>query len=129
MMNIKLDVTKKDLEGIAREMHLNGFEVKSPHDAVMYWYLGSTLYLSLCESSFRYGCIEAEYLGQKKGTKEWHNTLYAAHEATWKMMYQNFPDLVTRDFSTASIQACTDAEMLESIKKKYTRKNHNASNS
>lgn len=116
---MKIPLSRTDLEAIVREMKVNGFEASSPHDPIMYFYLGSRLYLTMSEAAFRYGTIEAEYLKYQTGSQEWHATIHSARNMMWSAMYRQFPDIATRDFSAVDLIPASDKQMLKEIKQKY----------
>jgi hypothetical protein len=112
-------LSASDLEAISREMYANNYEPHSQDDIVMYWYMGSRLYLTLLESAFRYACIEADYLQRKPGTKSWLLLHNEAKTKMWKAMYEAFPDLETRDFSTIELTPYTDEQMRQHVEQKH----------
>jgi hypothetical protein len=120
-IDVKLDISLKDLDAIAREMTINGFRIENDNDPIFYWYLGSKTYHKMIGACTDFSILETRYLKHEPGTTEARHLYAMNKQRMWEAMYQSFPDLATRDFSHLDFNPKSDEEMMNEIRRRYER--------
>lgn len=114
-----IPLTRKDLEGIAREMDVECIRHREYLDAIMYFYLGKRNYTEMIETSHKFSCYEAEYLKVPYESKKFEQLKKDNETRMWVQVLESFPDFTTHDFSKVFFNGQSDAQLRESVRKRH----------
>lgn len=114
-----IPLSKKDLEGISREMDIDCYPHREYLDAIMYFYLGRRNYSEMIETSHKFSCYEAQYLKIPYEGKRFEKLKRENETRMWVQVLESFPDFTTHEFSKVMFTGQTDAQLKESVRRRH----------